>query len=68
MATATTTALTFPIEPEALCTAAHREHRSMANMVKVIAAHRAPFLGVEKTDETERLCRMNLAEGKDERN
>jgi len=24
--------------------------------------------GVEKTDETERLCRMNLAEGKAERN
>jgi type I restriction enzyme M protein len=24
--------------------------------------------GVEKTDETGRLCRMNLAEGKDERN
>lgn len=24
--------------------------------------------GVEKTDATERLCRMNLAEGKDERN
>ena len=71
MATAKTTGRTFPIEPgrkKALRTAAHREHRSSANMAKVIAAHRAPFLGVEKTDETERLCRMNLAEGKDERN
>ena len=55
MATAKTTGRTFPIEPgrkEALRT----------------AAHRAPFLGVEKTDETGRLCRMNLAEGKEEWN
>lgn len=35
MATTNTTALTFPIEPEALRTAAHREHRSSANMGKV---------------------------------
>ncbi len=54
MATAKTAALTFHIEPdgkEALRT----------------SAHRAPFLGVEKTDETGRPCRMNLDEGKDER-
>ncbi len=54
MATAKTAVLTFHIEPggkEALRT----------------AAHRAPFLGVEKTDETGRPCRMNLDEGKDER-
>ncbi len=54
MAPAKTAALNFRIEPdgkEALRT----------------AAHRAPFLGVEKTDETGRPCRMNLAEGKDER-
>jgi hypothetical protein len=45
MATAKTTALTFRFKPslkEALRTAAHREHRSSANMVKVIAAHCAP--------------------------
>jgi len=38
MATAKTTALTILIEPgrkEALRTAAHREHRSSANMVEV---------------------------------
>ena len=55
MASAKSTVLTFPIETdrkEALRT----------------AAHRAPFLGVEKTDETGCLCRMNLAEGKDEQN
>ena len=34
------------------------EHRSNTNM----------FLGVDKTDETERPCRMNLTEGKVERN
>ena len=70
MANPKTAKPTFRIEPggkEVLCTAAHHEHRSNANMVKVIVALRAPFLGVEKTDETGRPCRMNLAEGKDER-
>ncbi len=54
MVTAKTAALTFRIEPggkEALRA----------------AAHRAPLLGVEKTDETGRPCHMNLDEGKDER-
>lgn len=39
MATAKTTTLTFRIEPElkeALRTAAHQEHRSIANMVAVM--------------------------------
>ena len=39
MATVKTTTLTFRIEPclkEALRTAAHREHRSLANMVEVL--------------------------------
>ncbi len=39
MATAKTTAPTFPIEPglrEALLTAAHREHRSNADMMEII--------------------------------
>ncbi len=39
MATAKTTTLTFRIEPglkEALRAAAHREHRSIANMVEVL--------------------------------
>ena len=39
MATGKTSTLTFRIEPglkEALCTAAEREHRSIANMVEVM--------------------------------
>ncbi|NEX18630.1 MAG: hypothetical protein C1943_19040 [Halochromatium sp.] len=39
MASAKTTTLTFRIEPElkeALRTAAHREHRSISNMVEVL--------------------------------
>lgn len=39
MATATTTALTFPMEQglrEALRTDAHQEHRSSADMMKII--------------------------------
>ena len=54
MATAKTAALTFRIEPD-------------GKEALRAATHRAPFLGVEKTDETGRPCRMNPAEGKDER-
>ena len=49
MATAKTTTLTFRIEPnlkEALCTAADRDHRSIANMVAVMIREHCARVGV----------------------
>jgi len=50
MATAKTTTLTFRIEPnikEALCTAADRDPRSIANMVAVMIRDYCGRVGVE---------------------
>jgi len=50
MATEKTTTLTFRIEPnikQALCTAAERDHRSIANMVAVMIREHCARVGVE---------------------
>ncbi len=50
MATEKTTTLTFRIEPnikEALCTAADRDHRSIANMVAVMIREHCARVGIE---------------------
>lgn len=49
MATTKTTTLTFRIEPnikEALCTAADRDHRSIANMVAVMIREHCARVGI----------------------
>ncbi|MEC5214458.1 hypothetical protein RCH06_003021 [Polaromonas sp. CG_9.5] len=49
MATEKTTTLTFRIEPnikEALCIAAHRDHRSIANMVAVMIREHCARVGI----------------------
>lgn len=49
MATTKTTTLTFRIEPnikEALCTAADRDHRSIANMVAVMILEHCARVGI----------------------
>ena len=49
MATEKTTTLTFRIEPnikEALCTAAERDHRSIANMVAVMIREHCARVGI----------------------
>ena len=55
MATAKTTTLTFRIEPnlkEALCTAADRDHRSIANMVAVMIREHCTRVGIEITEQS----------------
>ena len=54
MATTKTTTLTFRIEPnikEALCTAADRDHRSIANMVAVMIREHCARVGIEIQDK-----------------
>lgn len=54
MATAKTTTLTFLIEPnikEALCTAADRDHRSIANMVAVMIREHSARVGITIQDK-----------------
>ena len=54
MATAKTTTLTFRIEPnlkEALCTAADRDHRSIANMVAVMIREHCARVGIPIQDK-----------------
>ncbi len=49
MATAKTTTLTFRIEPnlkDALCTAADRDHRSIANMIEVMIRNHCSANGI----------------------
>ncbi len=54
MATEKTTTLTFRIEPnikEALCTAADRDHRSIANMVAVMIREHCARVGIPIQDK-----------------
>ena len=54
MATEKTTTLTFRIEPnikEALCTAADRDHRSIANMVAVMIREHCARVGIPILDK-----------------
>ncbi len=54
MATEKTTTLTFRIEPnikEALCTAADRDHRSIANMVAVMIREHCARVGITIQDK-----------------
>ena len=54
MATTNTTTLTFRIEPnikEALCTAADRDHRSIANMVAVMIREHCARVGIVIQDK-----------------
>ena len=54
MATEKTTTLTFRIEPnikEALCTAADRDHRSLANMVAVMIREHCARVGIPIQDK-----------------
>ena len=54
MATEKTTTLTFRIEPnikEALCTAADRDHRSIANMVAVMIREHCSRVGIVIQDK-----------------
>jgi hypothetical protein len=54
MATEKTTTLTFRIEPhikEALCTAADRDHRSIANMVAVMIREHCARVGIAIQDK-----------------
>jgi hypothetical protein len=54
MATEKTTTLTFRIEPnikEALCTAADRDHRSIANMVAVMIREHCARVGIVIQDK-----------------
>ena len=54
MATEKTTTLTFRIEPnikEALCTAAERDHRSIANMVAVMIREHCSRVGIVIQDK-----------------
>ena len=54
MATEKTTTLTFRIEPnikEALCTAAERDHRSIANMVAVMIREHCARVGIPIQDK-----------------
>lgn len=54
MATEKTTALTFRIEPnikDALCTAADRDHRSIANMVAVMIREHCARVGIPIQDK-----------------
>lgn len=54
MATTKTTTLTFRIEPnikEALCTAADRDHRSIANMVAVMIREHCARVGIAIQDK-----------------
>lgn len=56
MATTKTTTLTFRIEPnikEALCTAADRDHRSIANMVAVMILEHCARVGVDIPKQVE---------------
>ena len=56
MATTKTTTLTFRIEPnikEALCTAADRDHRSIANMVAVMIREHCARVGVDIPKQVE---------------
>jgi hypothetical protein len=53
MATEKTTTLTFRVEPnikEALCTAADRDHRSIANMVAVMIREHCERVGIPIPD------------------
>lgn len=54
MATEKTTTLTFRIEPnikEALCIAADRDHRSIANMVAVMIREHCARVGISVQDK-----------------
>ena len=54
MATEKTTTLTFRIEPnikDALCTAADRDHRSIANMVAVMIREHCARVGIPIQDK-----------------
>ena len=54
MATEKTTTLTFRIEPnikDALCTAADRDHRSLANMVAVMIREHCARVGIPIRDK-----------------
>jgi hypothetical protein len=54
MATEKTTTLTFRIEPnikEALCAAAVRDHRSIANMVAVMIREHCARVGIDIQDK-----------------
>ena len=54
MATAKTTTLTYRIEPnikEALCTAADRDHRSIANMVALMIREHCASVGIVIQDK-----------------
>lgn len=54
MATEKTTTLTFRIEPnikEALCVAADRDHRSIANMVAVMIREHCARVGIPIQDK-----------------
>lgn len=54
MTTAKTTTLTFRIEPnlkDALCTAADRDHRSIANMVAVMILEHCARVGIPVQDK-----------------
>lgn len=54
MATTKTTTLTFRIEPnikDALCTAADRDHRSIANMVAVMIREHCTRVGIPIQDK-----------------
>jgi len=54
MATTKTTTLTFRIEPnikEALCTAADRDHRSIANMVAMMIREHCARVGIAIQDK-----------------
>ena len=54
MATEKTTTLTFRIEPnikKALCTAADRDHRSIANMVAVMIREHCARVGIAIQDK-----------------
>ena len=54
MATEKTTTLTFRIEPnikEALCIAADRDHRSIANMVAVMIREHCGRVGIQIQDK-----------------
>lgn|GEM_PF-1943208 len=58
MATEKTTTLTFRIEPsikEALCTAADRDHRSIANMVAVMIREHCARVGIPIRGKTDQL-------------
>ena len=74
MASAKTAAPTFPIEPRRFPNRQGATAPGGVRSARFVTEHKQnptaelSIHGVEKTDETGRLCRMNLAEGKEEWN